>query len=260
MPRCRKILGNGNRCKAKAISGSRYCVFHTKRKPPYNGGKRRKQKRSSGSNSTMKKVAQRRAIVMAHQVTGQIATAAGTAMLASAAAPVKSRHYTSVRKSDLMSKGIKPNKNTVYLPEGWEEFRKPTHAQHFQRMHGKLVTKGPKKGRILRGDELRYYGRSSRRAKVGAGLTAYGRSSKTIGYAHAYKPTLRYSPYDIVTMTPAEIAEERKNLKQGLGRARTSPERAARFVGTLGAGYVLGGGVEGMKMATTLEVISLLRG
>jgi hypothetical protein len=208
----------------------------------------------------MKKIAQRRAIVMAHQVTGQIATAAGTAMLASAAAPVKGRTYTSLRKSDLVKKGGIPNKKTVYLPEGWEEFRKPTHARHFQRIHGKMVTTGPKKGRILRGDELRYYGRSQRRAKVGAGLVAYGRSSKAIGYAHAYKPTLRYSPYDIAVMTPAEIAEERKNLKRGLGRMKSSPERAARFVGTLGAGYVLGGGLDGVKTATALEVLSFLRG
>lgn len=29
MARCRKILANGKRCKASAISGTRYCVFHT---------------------------------------------------------------------------------------------------------------------------------------------------------------------------------------------------------------------------------------
>lgn len=258
MPRCRKILGNGNRCKAKAISGSRYCVFHTKRKPPYNGGKGRKQKRSSGSDSTMKNIAERRAIVMAHQVTGQIATAAGTAMLASAAAPVKSRTYTMKKASEVRRTGGTVNKKTtVYRPESE---RHKIQRRHLRRYHGDKPTRGPKKGRILYGDELRYYGKQQRRAKVGAGLVAYGRSSKTIGYAHAYKPTLRYSPYDVVTMTPAEIAEERKNLKQGLGRMKSSPGRAARFVGTLGAGYVLGGGVDGMKAATTLEVLKLLRG
>lgn len=258
MPRCRKILGNGNRCKAKAISGSRYCVFHTKKKPPYNGGKGRKQKRSSSSDTTMKNIAERRAIVMAHQVTGQIATAAGTAMLASAAAPVKGRTYTMLKASQVRAKGNTVNKKTtVYRPESETD---KVQRRHLRRYHGDRVTKGPKKGRILKGDELRYYGKKARRAKVGAGLVAYGRSSKAIGYAHAYKPTLRYSPYDVVTMTPAEIAEERKNLKQGLGRMKTSPGRTARFVGTLGAGYVLGGGVDGMKAAATLEVLSFLRG
>jgi len=258
MPRCRKILGDGKRCKAKSISGSSYCVFHTKKKPPYNGGKGRKQKRSSSSDTTMNKIAERRAIIMAHQVSGQIATAAGTAMLASAATPVKGRTYTMLKASKVRSKGGTVNKKTtVYRPESETD---KVQRRHLRRYHGDRVTKGPKKGRILKGDELRYYGKQARRAKVGAGLVAYGRSSKAIGYAHAYKPTLRYSPYDVAVMTPAEIAEERKNLKRGLGRMKTSPERAARLVGTLGAGYVLGGGVDGMKASATLEVLSFLRG
>jgi len=29
MPRCRKILANGKRCKAHAIAGSKFCLFHT---------------------------------------------------------------------------------------------------------------------------------------------------------------------------------------------------------------------------------------
>lgn len=256
MPRCRKILGNGKRCKAKAISGSRYCVFHTKRKPPYNGGKGRKQKKESGSDTTMKNIAERRAIVMAHQVTGQIATAVGTGILASAATPVKSRTYSMLKASEVRGKGITVNKKTtVYRPE--TERDKPQ-RRHQRRYYGDRVTKGPKAGKILKGDELRYYGRQQRKAKVGAGLVAYGRSSKAIGYAHAYKPTLRYSPYDVAVMTPAEIAEERRNLKQGLGRMRSSPERAARFVGTLGAGYVLGGGLEGVRTTVAMGVIKSL--
>lgn len=157
MPRCRKILGNGKRCKAKAISGSRYCVFHTKRKPPYNGGKGRKQKTSSGSDSTMKNIAERRAIVMAHQVSGQIATAAGTAMLASAATPVKSRTYSMLKASEVRGKGITVNKKTtVYRPE---TERDKSQRRHQRRYYGDRVTKGPKAGKILKGDELRYYGR-----------------------------------------------------------------------------------------------------
>lgn len=256
MPRCRKILGNGNRCQAKAISGSRYCVFHTRKKPPYNGGRGRKQKRSSGSDTTMKKIAERRAVVMAHQVTGQIATAAGTAMLASAATLVKSRTYTMLKASEVRGKGITVNKKTtVYRPE--TERDKPQ-RRHQRRYYGDRVTKGPKAGKILKGDELRFYGKQRRKAKVGAGLVAYGRSSKAIGYAHAYKPTLRYSPYDVAVMTPAEIAEERKNLKQGLGRMKTSPERAAKTVATLGAAYVLGGGLEGVRTTAALGVFKSL--
>lgn len=29
MPRCRKILANGKRCKASAMAGSKFCLFHT---------------------------------------------------------------------------------------------------------------------------------------------------------------------------------------------------------------------------------------
>jgi hypothetical protein len=204
----------------------------------------------------MEKIAKRRAIVMAHQVTGQVATAAGTAMLASAATPVKGRTYTMLKASQVRSKGGTVNKKTtVYRPESETD---KVQRRHLRRYHGDRVTKGPKKGRILKGDELRYYGKKARRARVGAGLVTYGRSSKAIGYAHAYKPTLRYSPYDVAVMTPTEIAEERKNLKQGLGRMKSSPERAAQFVATLGAGYVLGGGLEGVRTTATVGVIKSL--
>ena len=255
MPRCRKILGNGNRCKAKAISGSRYCVFHTKRKPPYNGGKGRKQKSSSGSDSTMKNIAERRAIVMAHQVTGQIATAAGTAMLASAAAPVKSRTYTMKKASEVRRSGGTVNKKTtVYRPQSE---RHKIQRRHLRRYHGDKPTRGPKKGRILYGDELRYYGKQQRRAKVGAGLVAYGRSSKTIGYAHAYKPTLRYSPYDLLNYAhdPSQMGRDVRDM------GRQMDENTKRNIGravTLGAFISGEGGLTGIRNTIGIEVIKSL--
>jgi hypothetical protein len=255
MPRCRKILGNGKRCKAKAISGSRYCVFHTKRKPPYNGGKGRKQKSSSGSDSSMNDIAKRRAIVMSHQVTGRIATAAGTAMLASAASPVKARTYTMLKASEVRGKGITVNKKTtVYRPE--TERDRPQ-RRHQRRYYGDRVTKGPKAGKILRGDELRYYGRQRTKAAVGSGMVAYGRSSKAIGYAHAYKPTLRWSPWDFIMYAndPSQMGRDvrdmgrqmDKNTKRNIGRAVT-----------LGTAIGAQGGFEGIRTTIGIEVIKSL--
>lgn len=51
MPRCRKILANGKRCKARAISGSKFCLFHT----PGQRMKRGKKKTSSSVSGRSKK-------------------------------------------------------------------------------------------------------------------------------------------------------------------------------------------------------------
>ena len=46
MPRCRKILANGKRCKAHAMAGSKFCLFHT----PGQKMKRRKQSAAAKSS------------------------------------------------------------------------------------------------------------------------------------------------------------------------------------------------------------------
>lgn len=48
MPRCRKILANGKRCKAHAMAGSKFCLFHT----PGQKMKRSKRKVRTKSEST----------------------------------------------------------------------------------------------------------------------------------------------------------------------------------------------------------------
>ena len=260
MPRCRKILANGKRCSAKAVSGDRYCIFHTKKKPPYNGGRRGKKEIQSGSNSTMDKILKRRATVMAHQVTGRVATAVGGSMIASAAAPVKSRAYTMLTAQEVRRKGIQVNKKTtVYRPPD-SVYRPAKAVRHLNRVHGKRVTRGPKKGQILRGDELRYYGRQQRRARVGAGLAAYGRSSKNIGRAHAYRPTLKYSPYDLIFVTPEEVQTELGKLKSGAKRAHKRTQQVAGGVATLATGFALMGGQEGVKRTIALEGLRRLIG
>lgn len=50
MPRCRKILANGKRCKAAAMTGSKFCLFHT----PAQKMKRRKKRRVSSSSNKSK--------------------------------------------------------------------------------------------------------------------------------------------------------------------------------------------------------------
>jgi hypothetical protein len=45
MPRCRKILANGERCKAHAMAGSKFCLFHTP-------GQRMKRGRKSSMKKT----------------------------------------------------------------------------------------------------------------------------------------------------------------------------------------------------------------
>jgi len=51
MPRCRRILPNGKRCKAHAIAGSKFCLFHS----PGQKMKRRKKRSVVSSKSTKPK-------------------------------------------------------------------------------------------------------------------------------------------------------------------------------------------------------------
>lgn len=37
--RCAKVLANGNRCKAHALKGQRYCLFHSTKQSPGGGDK-----------------------------------------------------------------------------------------------------------------------------------------------------------------------------------------------------------------------------
>lgn len=45
MPRCRKVLANGKRCKAHAMAGSKFCLFHTP------GQKMKRRKKSAAVKS-----------------------------------------------------------------------------------------------------------------------------------------------------------------------------------------------------------------
>jgi len=53
MPRCRKILANGKRCKAHAIAGSKFCLFHTP------GQKMKRRKKPAPSQPEKKSVVRR---------------------------------------------------------------------------------------------------------------------------------------------------------------------------------------------------------
>ena len=52
MPRCRKVLANGKRCKAHAMAGSKFCLFHT---PGQKMKRRKKPAVAKSSKSTLQK-------------------------------------------------------------------------------------------------------------------------------------------------------------------------------------------------------------
>jgi hypothetical protein len=88
-------------------------------------------------------------------------------------------------------------------------------------------------------------------------MVAYGRSSKAIGYAHAYKPTLRWSPWDFIMYAndPSQMGRDvrdmgrqmDKNTKRNIGRAVT-----------LGTAIGAQGGFEGIRTTIGIEVIKSL--
>jgi len=78
MPRCRRVLPNGKRCKAHAIAGSKFCLFHT----PGQKMKRRKKSSvvSSKSNepkSRLRKTVENQAITRGSRSLGKYLTARG---------------------------------------------------------------------------------------------------------------------------------------------------------------------------------------
>lgn len=178
-------------------------------------------------------------------VAGKVATYAGSGLIAYSLKPTLSREYSSLKRSEIKKKGLKPQPKSkvVYRPEN--ELRTRSNAKHFRYMHGARVTKGPRAGQILRGDELRYYNKRSKRKsarKVGGGLVAYGKASKPIGYVHAYAPLPKgglarglNSPWAWATTSPEEYRSMAKDLERSVQQSREDVQTAVDTgIGALG--------------------------
>ena len=200
------------------------------------------QPSDTGERSVVEKAIARQGIIRGHQAAGKVATYAGSGLIAYSAKPTLSRQYVTVRRSDVKKKGIKPQPRSkvVYLPEN--ELRSRQHTRHFNRIYGKRITTGPRKGQILRGDDLRYYNRKRRASKVGSGLVAYGQSSKAVGYVHAYAPLPKgglirglNSPLAWATTTDEEYRMMAKDIEESVKRSRRDVEGAVDTgIGALG--------------------------
>ena len=209
--------------------------------------------------STLNKYAKRRAIILGHQTLGKIAGVAGTAMIVDAAKPqTAGRVYTHLQKSQVKAKGMKPLKNVVYFPERGPMTQIRAERKHFNRMYGKRVTKGPKKGMVLRGDELRYYGRNTRKAKTGAVLVSYSKIAKATGYGQAYGlyPRGIGTPWDYVVY-PELIKQDAMQLKSDIGRSHERTQRYAGYVAGASLAYAaMGGSPESVATAALIKVIT----
>ena len=200
------------------------------------------QPSDTGERSVVEKAIARQGIIRGHQAAGKVATYAGSGLIAYSAKPTLSRQYVTVRRSHVKKKGIKPQPKSkvVYLPEN--ELRSRQHTRHFNRIYGKRITTGPRKGQILRGDDLRYYNRKRRASKVGSGLVAYGQSSKAVGYVHAYAPLPKgglirglNSPLAWATTTDEEYRMMAKDIEESVKRSRRDVEGAVDTgIGALG--------------------------
>jgi hypothetical protein len=203
--------------------------------------------------SEVSNLAKRRATILAHQTMGKIAGVVGTAMIVDAAKPqTMGRVYTSLQKSQVKAKGMKPSKNVVYFPERGPMTQIRAERKHFNRMYGKRVTKGPKKGMVLRGDELRYYGRNTRKAKVGAALVSYSKIAKFTGYGHAYGiyPRGLATPWDYVVY-PELVEQDARSLA---ANAKRSHDRVTPKIADYTMAYAMGGN-EGVAMYAASQVL-----
>lgn len=203
--------------------------------------------------STLNKYAKRRAIILGHQTMGKVAGIVGTAMLADAARPiVGGREYSHLMKSQVKAKGMKPSKNVVYYPEAGPFTQSVRERKHWNYMYGHMVTKGPKKGRILRGDELRYYGRNTRKANVGAVLVSYSKIAKVTGYGHAYGlyPRGLATPWDYVVY-PELVEQDARSLAEN---AKRSHDTVTPKIADYTMAYAMGGN-EGVAMYGASQVL-----
>lgn len=90
MPRCRKILNSGLRCKAHAISGSKFCLFHTPGKGMRGSGKRKKPE--SPKNQTSNRLPR----ILENQIIGRSSKGLGRAMQARGAFLMSNRSLYTV--------------------------------------------------------------------------------------------------------------------------------------------------------------------
>lgn len=213
---------------------------------------------SESEESTLNKYAKRRAIILGHQTMGKIAGITGAAMIADAAKPqTMGRVYSHLQKSQVKAKGMKPQKNVVYFPERGPLTQIRAERKHMNRMTGQLVTKGPKKGQILRGDELRYYGRNTRKYNVGTALVSYSKIAKFTGYGQAYGlyPRGIGTPWDYVVY-PELIEQDARQLMSDVKRSHENTQRYAGYIGTGMMAYsALGGRPEGLARAALFKVV-----
>lgn len=209
--------------------------------------------------STLNKYAKRRAIILGHQTMGKVAGTVGSAMIADAARPVVGgRQYSHLLKSHVKAKGMKPKKNVVYFPERGPLTQIRAERKHLTRMKGERVTKGPKKGQILRGDELRNYGRQSRKAKAGTVLVTYSKIAKFTGYGQAYGlfPRGIGTPWDYVVY-PELIKQDAMQLKEDIGRSHERTQRYAGYIAGASLAYTaMGGSPERVATAALIRVMT----
>jgi hypothetical protein len=71
MPRCRKILANGKRCKAHAIAGSKFCLFHTPNQKMKRGHQRKVTMNTAAKSKTrIRRVVENQAAVRGSRLLG----------------------------------------------------------------------------------------------------------------------------------------------------------------------------------------------
>lgn len=156
MPRCRKILANGKRCKAHAIAGSKFCLFHTP-------GQKMKRRKKSTPARTEKKSTVRRTTENQLAVRSSKKLAAYTAAYG---ASLQSRPGTYIFEKKFEARRNKSGKVIV--------------GEHTQRtvMHSRseggrnfVNTDGSHRGRIKMGQHIVYGGRLI--PVLGYGFVAY---------------------------------------------------------------------------------------
>ena len=228
MPRCRKILRNGNRCKAHAISGSKYCLFHTTGK----GMRRVRTKKKVRTEPSESLVSRKGRQTLKNQVAVRGSRKAGTA-IAAYGAYLQTKPYSTTYVKDHPARINR--QGTVYV------------GAHQQRTHIPTPSRDGKG--FLRTEKRRHRGIAMGRFMVWGGrlvpVLGYGYAGHSIvrGTAHYESGPLESNRlHDAIgpLALPVSVLAETGYTLLGVGMLGSQMSASAST--TSGMSYGMGGG------------------
>ena len=145
MPRCRKILANGKRCKAHAMAGSKFCLFHT---PGQKMKRRKKPVAEKSSNSRLQQTGKNQLAVRGSRKAGNMIAGYGAYLQNRPESYIFTKHHSARVNTQGTTYVGAHTQRTVehYRSEGGRNFRATDGSSKHRAMRGRFLVWG---GRLI---------------------------------------------------------------------------------------------------------------